>query len=79
MRQGSRRRPQRGYLISPNATGIQIKHLASLNITHVSGTLAEFVAFLSSAVGKPPTGWDLAVARRPELRNLPAGLPGREF
>jgi hypothetical protein len=78
MRQGSRRGPQRGYLISPHATGIQIKHLDSLNITHVSGTLGDFVEFLSSAIGRPPTGWDLAVARRPELRNLAAGLPAKQ-
>src|SRR6202030_2936282 len=44
----------------------------------VSGTLQDFVAFLSSAVGRPPTGWDLAVARRPELKNLPAGLPAKQ-
>ena len=78
IREGSRRNPQRGYLISPHATSIQVKHLASLNITHVPGTLADFVASLSSMVGAPPSGWDLAVAKRPELRKLPRSLPPRQ-
>ncbi len=77
-REGPRRSPQRGYLISPHATVIETRHLESLNIVHVPGTLADFVKFLRDDIGKPPTGWDLAIARRPELKKLATGMPAKQ-
>jgi hypothetical protein len=43
MREGSHRNPQRGYLISPHVTAIEVRHLESLKITHIPGSLADFV------------------------------------
>ena len=77
-REGSTRKPQRGYLVSPHATTIETRHLESLNIVHVPGSLSDFVKFLQDDVGGPPSGWDLATARRPELKKLATGLPTRQ-
>ena len=73
---GENKSPQRGYLISPSASTIEAKHLDSLKITHIPGTLDDFNSYLRKAVGAPPSAWDLAVAKRPELKKLSAsGLP----
>lgn len=67
-RKGSDRNPQRAYLISPSATEIEREHLRALNILHVAGTLQDFSDFLQQNIGQPLSGWELATARRPELK-----------
>jgi hypothetical protein len=70
MRSIVNRAPMRGYVITPSASEIEKHHLESLNLVHVPGTLKCFTKWLSSEFPKRPTGWDLAIARRPELRNI---------
>lgn len=70
MRSITKRDPLRGYVITPKASTIEKFHLDSLNITHVSGTLKDFCDWLAAEIPVPPTGWDLATARRPDLRSI---------
>lgn len=70
MRSKLQRSPQRGYVITPSASAIEVHHLSSLNLQHIPGTLSDFANWLSREFPKKPTGWDLALAKRPELRNL---------
>lgn len=72
---GNNRQPQRGYVITPNASAIERKHLEALNITHIGGSLEDFVKWLRAEIGKPPSGWELATAKRPELKSLTKALP----
>ena len=77
-RKGSKRKPQRGYLISPKISQLEQRHLEASNIVHIPGTLADFVSFLKAEIGLPPTGWELATAKRPELKKLNTGLPAEQ-
>ena len=70
MRSTVKRSPIRGYVITPSATEIETYHLDSLNLQHVPGTLADFAKWLETEIPIPPTTWELATARRPELRNI---------
>lgn len=70
MRSVLKRAPLRGYVITPSATEIEKHHLNSLNLIHVPGTLKDFASWLARQMPERPTGWDLATARRPELRNI---------
>ncbi|WEK52553.1 MAG: SIR2 family protein [Candidatus Kaistia colombiensis] len=74
MRSVVKRAPLRGYVITPSASEIDKHHLNSLNLIHVPGTLTDFAEWLSREMPKRPTGWDLATARRPELRNIHKAL-----
>ncbi|WP_163266523.1 SIR2 family protein [Chelativorans alearense] len=77
-RRGSNRKPQRGYLISPKVSPIQQRHLEASNIVHVPGTLADLADYLKAELGDAPTGWELATAKRPELKRLNTGLPAQQ-
>lgn len=70
MRSIVKREPIRGYVLTPTASEIDKHHLSSLNLQHISATLEDFVRWLESELPTPPSGWDLATARRPELRNI---------
>lgn len=70
MRSTVKRSPIRGYVITPSATEIETYHLDSLNLQHVPGTLTDFARWLDSEIPIPPTTWELATARRPELRTI---------
>lgn len=74
MRSVVHRSPLRGYVITPFASEIEKHHLSSLNLEHVPGSLKDFVEWLVREMPQPPTGWDLATARRPELRNIHGNL-----
>lgn len=74
MRSIVKRETLRGYVITPSASEIDKHHLSSLNLVHVPGTLKDFAGWLAHEMPKPPTGWDLATARRPELRNIHRAL-----
>lgn len=74
MRSIMKRAPLRGYVITPSASEIDKHHLSSLNLIHVPGTLKDFAEWLAREMPKRPTGWDLATARRPELRNIHRAL-----
>ncbi|WP_337180951.1 SIR2 family protein [Shinella sp.] len=74
MRSIVKRAPLRGYVITPSASEIDKHHLSSLNLVHVPGTLKDFAEWLAREMPKRPTGWDLATARRPELRNIHRAL-----
>ncbi len=70
MRSIVKRAPLRGYVITPSASEIDKQHLSGLNLVHVPGTLKDFTDWLDREMPQRPTGWDLASARRPELRNI---------
>jgi SIR2-like domain len=74
MRSIVKRAPLRGYVITPSASEIDKHHLGSLNLVHVPGTLKDFADWLAREMPKRPTEWDLATARRPELRNIHRAL-----
>lgn len=74
MRSVVRREPIRGYVLTPSATEIEKHHLNSLNLQHVAATLGDFVGWLEREMPQRPSGWDLATARRPELRNIQQAL-----
>lgn len=74
MRSIVKRAPLRGYVITPSASEIDKHHLGSLNLVHISGTLKDFAEWLAHEMPKRPSGWDLATARRPELRNIDRAL-----
>jgi hypothetical protein len=74
MRSIVKRAPLRGYVITPSASEIDKHHLSGLNLVHVPGTLKDFADWLDHEIPQRPTGWDLASARRPELRNIHRAL-----
>lgn len=74
MRSVVKREPIRGYVLTPSATEIEKHHLSSLNLQHVPATLSDFVGWLVREMPQRPSGWDLATARRPELRNIHQAL-----
>lgn len=74
MRSIVKRAPLRGYVITPSASEIDKHHLSSLNLVHIPGTLKDFAEWLAREMPNRPTGWDLATARRPELRNIHQAL-----
>ncbi len=74
MRSMVKRAPLRGYVITPSASTIDKHYLSSLNLVHVPGTLKDFAGWLDHEMPQRPTGWDLATARRPELRNIHRAL-----
>jgi len=74
MRSILKRAPLRGYVITPSASEIDKYHLTSLNLVHVPGKLKDFVEWLRREMPQRPTGWELATARRPELRNINRAL-----
>lgn len=78
MRSTVKRSPLRGYVITPSASDIDRHHLTSLNLVHVPGTLKDFAEWLDQEMPKRPTGWDLATAKRPELRNINVALTERQ-
>ena len=78
MRSVMKRSPLQGYVITPNASEIDRYHLKSLNLIHVPGTLKDFAEWLDREMPSRPTGWDLATARRPELRNINGALNERQ-
>lgn len=74
MRSIVKRDPIRGYVVTPAASEIDKHHLSSLNLVHAPGTLEDFAEWLAREMPQRPTGWDLATARRPELRNINRAL-----
>ena len=74
MRSVLKRAPLQGYVITSSASEIDKYHLRSLKLIHVPGALQDFAAWLKHEMPHPPTGWDLATARRPELRNIHGAL-----
>jgi energy-coupling factor transporter ATP-binding protein EcfA2 len=74
MRSIVKRAPLRGYVVTPYASEIDKHHLNSLNLVHVPGTLKDFAEWLAREMPNRPTGWELATARRPELRNIQRAL-----
>ncbi len=78
MRSIVKRAPLRGYVITPSASEIDKHHLSSLNLVHVPGTIKDFSDWLSRELPQRPTGWDLATARRPELRNIHRALNDKQ-
>jgi len=74
MRSTINRHPIRGYVITPTATEIDKRHLESLNLIHLPGAIDTLTAWLETEFPNPPSGWDLATARRPELQSLARGL-----
>lgn len=80
MRKATDRATQRGYVLTPNATDIEKRHLESLNLQHVSGSLEDFAKWLDGSFkGKKPTNWDLAISRRPELGLLGGALTEKQM
>jgi hypothetical protein len=78
MRSVLKRAPLCGYVITPFASEIDKQHLRGLNLVHVPGTLKDFAEWLSRELPQRPTGWDLATARRPELRNIHRALTNKQ-
>lgn len=74
MRSVISRDPLRGYVITPSASEIEKHHLNSLNLLHIPGTIKDFAEWLAREMPIRPTGWELATARRPELRNIHQAL-----
>jgi hypothetical protein len=74
MRSIVKRAPLRGYVVTPSASEIDKHHLSSLNLVHVPGTIKGFAEWLDREMPQRPTGWELATARRPELRNIHRAL-----
>lgn len=74
MRSTVKRAPLRGYVITPTASEIDKHHLTSLNLTHIAGTIGDFAKWLDQEMPKRPAPWDLAIGRRPELRNISKSL-----
>ena len=70
MRSVVKRSPQRGYVVTPHASEIDRHHLSSLNLLHIPATINDFADWLAQEFPRRPAGWDLAVARRPELKNV---------
>lgn len=78
MRSAIRRSPLRGYVITPSATDIEKHHLESLNLQHIPGGIQDFATWMKREIADIPTGWSLAVSRRPELRNIDRILSDRQ-
>ena len=78
MRSTVKRAPVQGYVITPSATEIEKHHLRSLNLVHIPGTLKDFAEWLDREMPRRPTGWDLATARRPELRAIDRELTDKQ-
>jgi hypothetical protein len=78
MRSIVKRAPLRGYVISPFATAIDKHSLNSFHLTHIPGKIEDFAGWLAREFHPRPTGWDLATARRPELRNFTQALNERQ-
>ena len=74
LRQGESRSPLPGYVITPSASPIEEHHLKSLNLTHVAGSTEDFASWMKKEFPDIPDSWDLAIARRPELRKLGSAL-----
>ena len=74
MRQDVHRSPLPGYVITPSASDIEKHHLKGLRLSHVQGGVGDFASWMRKEISNVPTGWDLALARRPELRNLGGAL-----
>lgn len=74
MRSIVKRAPIRGYVITPSASEIDRHHLNSLNLIHVAGNIKDFVDWMAREMPHRPTGWDIATARRPELKNINKSL-----
>ena len=70
MRQDIHRSPLPGFVITPSASDIEKHHLKGLRLSHIRGSVADFASWMRKEIAEVPTGWDLALARRPELRNL---------
>ena len=70
LRQRINRSPLPGYVITPSASNIEIQHLKSVGLIHVPGRVEDFAAGIRQGVKDIPDGWDLAMARRPELRQV---------
>ena len=69
MQQGRKQFSLPGYVITPSASGIEIQHLRSLGLRHVPGRVEGFATWIRQEI-KDVDGWDLAIARRPELRRV---------
>ncbi|MCP4330616.1 MAG: hypothetical protein GY791_19650 [Alphaproteobacteria bacterium] len=78
MRSTLRRSPLRGYVVTPTATDIEKHHLEGLNLQHISGGIQDFASWMRQEFTGKLTGWDLAVARRPELRNIGQTLTDKQ-
>lgn len=74
MRSTINRSPLRGFVITPEASIIDKHHLSGLNLEHIAGTISDFVSWLNSKMPTRPTGWEIAISRRPELRSLDKSL-----
>ena len=74
LRQDAHRSPLPGYVITPSASDIEKHHLKGLRLSHIPGGVADFASWMRKEIAEVPSGWDLALARRPELRNLGGAL-----
>ena len=74
MRSITKRQPLEGYVVTPSASEVDKHHLKALNLIHIPGTLRDFAQWLVREIPQRPTGWDLATARRPELRAINRAL-----
>lgn len=73
------RSPGRSYVITPNATQLQIETLSEYNIEHISGTLSDFVSWLSETFPIPLKPIDLAKASIPQLAELLTSQDAQKF
>lgn len=60
----------RSYVITPSATQIEKDDLSTLNLEHLSGSLNDFVKWLSKAFPKPIRAIDIACNRNPAIREM---------
>ena len=78
LRQGENRSPLPGYVITPSASPIEQQHLKSLNLSHIAGSTEDFPSWMRQNIPDIPDSWDLAIARRPELRKLGPALTEKQ-
>jgi len=73
------RTPGRSYVITPSATEFQKQALSDYNIVHISGTLADFAAWLKKEFPQPLSPIDLAIESMPQLAELISSGNGRRY
>ncbi len=60
----------RSYVLTPSASEIETASLNSVNLSHISASLHDFVAWLERELPSPPQVLDLAFSRNPSLKEL---------
>lgn len=66
------------YVITPEATPIQVASLESYGLLHIPGTIKNFVEWLNSTFTPIPSPLDIAKTRHPELATLLEGSSNEE-